>query len=225
MNKWTNENFKLKNFISKLEIPNNELYGVEYVELKNSLDFNKFPKSGGCYWIWTNEPIKHFFHKNKNPNNFDGGEIIYNGITQDINGRIKKHLSNKDIQDGYSAISIDLYLGPPPPSHFKKAMVSEKNRKQKIAFIKDNKNNFLSIETKENLEHINLSDVEKKFVENSTYNIICFRNGINIFDEKHETNKFRVYFLTEIEPIYYEFIEKEWRKNGLPRLCTYKSGR
>ncbi len=79
--------------IRDVEIPNSALDQVDFVDLEAKEDFEKIPSGGGCYWIWTNEPVNHSLHKNSTPSPFDDGEIIYNGIAKDdVKGRIFHHL-------------------------------------------------------------------------------------------------------------------------------------
>ncbi len=71
-----------------------------------------------------------------------------------------------------------------------------------------------------------LSKEEKAFIKNSNQKMYYFRNGINIFDKKHKSFVFKAYFITGLESLFLEYIEKKWReKFGLPKLCTYSSGR
>ena len=70
-----------------------------------------------------------------------------------------------------------------------------------------------------------VTEEEKEFINNSEQSVFHFRNGINLNDEKHKDFKFRVYFITGLTSLYLEHIEKEWRKNGLPKLCSYLTGR
>ena len=72
---------------------------------------------------------------------------------------------------------------------------------------------------------MHLTQEEKEFINNSEQSVFHFRNGINLNDEKHKDFKFRVYFITGLTSLYLEHIEKEWRKNGLPKLCSYLTGR
>ena len=67
--------------------------------------------------------------------------------------------------------------------------------------------------------------IEKEYIQKDSSDIIYFRNGIDINDEKHQKFIFKVYYITGLSSLYLEFIEKEWRKFGLPKLCSYSSGR
>lgn len=219
-NFWKNEEIKFINAISDVKTPNAKLSKVSYVIPKEQLDLNSIPSGGGCYWIWTDEPILHTLHKNKTPKPFNGGEIIYNGIAKDdVRGRIKNHIFGE--QDaGWSAISIDIYFGK-TTSHRKKALSDA----GKVPFIFSN-SLYHPIRTKNDLLRIHLSNKEKEFVRNRKNETIYFRNGINITEPKHKKYTFKIYYITELTTLYLEFIEKKWREDyGLPKLCSYSSGR
>jgi len=232
------EEQKFLNAIQGVKIPNNTLNNVDFIIPKNIVDFEKIPIGGGCYWIWTSEPVFHFFHKNPTPEIFDGGEIIYNGIAKDdVKGRVKHHLLG-EVNAGWSGISLDIYFDE-TTSHRKKAL----SEKGKVPFIKERKiikrgnkkrghkkgdeiKYYKPIRTKEDVIKIYLSDKEKNRIQNSEVGKIYFRNGIKIFDEKHSEFEFRVYYMIGLSPLYVAFIEKKWREDfGLPKLCSYLSGR
>jgi hypothetical protein len=223
---WLDEDARYKKFAEGIRIPDSELRDVDCISVTRLEDLDKIPTGGGCYWIWTNEPIKHFLHRNKLPDKLDGGEIIYNGIAKDdIRGRVIHHLfGNED--EGWSGVSVDLYIGR-SASHRKKAMSQEGKR---VAYYNSNPLGYPPslelIRSKEQLALINLSKSERDYVQNASEQVFYFRNGINISDEKHFKNEFRVYYIVGITSLYLEHIEKEWRKHyGLPRLCSYTSGR
>ena len=108
---WKKQEEKYLKAISEVEIPDEQLNNVDYIDLKEKKDIEVIPeKGGGCYWIWTNEPIKHYFHKHITPQKFNNGEIIYNGITlKNVRARVNHHLIG-EIGAGWSGISIDLYF-------------------------------------------------------------------------------------------------------------------
>lgn len=235
---WQEEDQKFLVAIRDIKIPNGNLDDVAFIVVKEISDFEKIPTGGGCYWIWTNEPVYHTLHKNPTPKPFEGGEIIYNGIAKDdVIGRIKHHLLGA-IDAGWSGISLDIYFGD-TISHRKKAL-SEKGKVPYIlekAIVKraiptkklkrgDEIERLKPIRTKEDFLHIYLSEKEREQILQESIDKIHFRNGINIFDEKHKVFEFRVYFITGISPLYLDFIEKKWRKDfNLPKLCSYSSGR
>lgn len=235
---WINEEKKFLNAVQNIKIPNSLLNKVPCIRLNDVSDLMQIPLSGGCYWIWTNEPVKHSLHKKNNPKPFDGGEIIYNGIAKDnVRNRISNHLFGT-VDAGWSAISLDIYSGS-TVSHRKKALAG----KGKVPYIKiesfakrsNSKKGILigspieiykPIRTKEDLDHIYLTAKEKRIVSRLNNEIIYFRNGINIKESKHNKFAFRVYYITGLSSLYLDYIEKQWRVNyGLPKLCSYSAGR
>ncbi len=213
---WAKEEDKFKILEANIKTPDNELKEVDFVELWTMEDFEKIPDNGGCYWIWTDEPVNHSFHKNKTPEKIYGGEIIYNGIAKDnVRLRVKHHLIG-ELDAGWSGISMDI-LPSQPASHRKKVFAT----KGKVPYL-DNK----PLRSKELLYKLQLSAEEKKFIEANAHDTYFFRNGINIFEPKHKKYKFKVYYIAGLKTLYLEFIEKKWReKFGLPKLCSYSSGR
>jgi hypothetical protein len=225
---WKKQEKKFEALEKEIKIPDEKLDKVDFVLIKKGADFEKIPESGGCYWIWTNEPVNHRLHKNPTPKKIKGGEVIYNGIAKDnVRLRIKHHLSG-EIDAGWSGISLDIYPER-SKSHRKKVMAT----KGKVPYIdcvlkKNNANSYTlnPIRTKDLLSHLFLSDTEKKYIKNSNTKDFFFRNGINIFEKKHKNFKFVVYFITGFNWLFLEYIEKKWReKYGLPKLCSYFSGR
>ena len=205
--------------IEGVQIPNASLGNVDYIEFLTPEDFDRIPNGGGCYWIWTNENVMHSLHKNNLPTRFNNGEIIYNGIAKDdVRSRIKHHLIG-EVDAGWSGISLDIYQSE-SISHRKKAMSS--TSRSKVPNI-----DGTHIRTISQLLQLNLSDVERNYIQNSNQNAYYFRNGINVFDSKHKSNLFRAYFITGLQSLFLEFIEKKWREDSqcLPRLCSYSSGR
>lgn len=215
---WNDENLKFLILEKEAHIPDSYLSAVPSVTLRTEDDFEKVPHEGGCYWIWTNEPIAHSLHKRGIPKPFDGGEIIYNGLAKDaIRGRAKHHLMGNPTA-GWSGISVDIFLGN-TRSHRKKAM----SPSGKVPYVNDR-----PIRTKDQLLQLNLSFSEREFINVSRDEVFHFRNGINVFDDKHKQFTYRIYFITaRLQSIsYFPFIEKKWRgKSGSPKLCSYISGR
>lgn len=235
---WHEEEQKFFQAIKSVKIPNAMLDDVAFVEIKDETDLDKIPDGGGCYWIWTNEPVLHSLHKNRTPDPFAGGEIIYNGIAKDdVKGRVKHHLFG-EVDAGWSGISVDIYFGD-TISHRKKAL-SEKGKvpyiKEKMTLSRANNKKglkkgdtievFKPIRDKSDFMQIHLSASEKAELAKVGCDKIFFRNGINIKDDKHSKHKFKVYYITGLSSLYLDFIEKKWRDdNGLPKLCSYSSGR
>jgi len=238
-NIWQEEEKKYLKAIEGVRIPNASLDDVDYISTKNLDDFNQIPNEGGCYWIWTNEPVLHSLHKHPTPKPFNDGEIIYNGIAKDdVRGRVVHHLLGH-VDAGWSGISLDIYFGD-TVSHRKKAF----SEKGKVPYIKeivtlkraitaknlksgDKIERLKPIRSKEDFLQIFLSEEEKELLTNAEYDKIFFRNGININENKHKNYEFRVYYITGLSSLYLEFIEKKWREdnNWLPKLCSYSSGR
>lgn len=216
---WHKIDTELSIYESSLLIPDGQLKGVPAIIIKSPTDLTRIPKSGGCYWIWTNEPVLHSFHPNSKvfPTGFDGGEIVYNGISKDdIRGRIQRHLLGK-VEEGMSGIGLDLLTFEYKGSHRKKAYSTD----GKAPCI-DGKR----ITTIEQLRQIGLSKEEKVFLDGCTH-AVYFRNGINVTEEKHKKFVFKVYFLSNLKSYSYgDIVEKKWREiNGIPKLCSYSKGR
>ena len=222
---WINEDKKVIELEKHIQIPNKTLDNVRNIELKSVNDFEKIPKTGGCYWFVTNEPINYTFHRHELPEKIGDFDIIYNGIAKDnIQSRIKHHLLIKIQDPGWSGISIDILPIKYEGSHRKRAMSTVK--KTKVPYL-----NGKQLRTKEQLLQLNLSIEERKFIESNDLKNFYFRNGINVFDEnfdiKHSKCIFKVFYIAGLKSVsYVDLIEKKWRENyGLPRLCTYHSGR
>lgn len=235
---WQQEEKKFLAAIQDVKIPNSQLEDVPFIAPKSVDDFEAIPESGGCYWIWRNEPVLHSLHKHRIPDQFGGGEIIYNGIAKDnVRGRAKHHLLG-DVEAGWSGISLDVFFGE-TTSHRKKAF----SEKGKVPYIKENYKikkaikakglkkddiveRFKPIRNKDDFFKLNLSNKEKEVLKDMEYDMIYFRNGVDITEEKHQGFEFRVYYITGLSSLYLDFIEKKWREdNGLPKLCSYSSGR
>jgi hypothetical protein len=235
---WQLEEKKFLAAIQNVKIPDAELNNVSFITPKSNDDFQAIPESGGCYWIWTNEPVLHSLHKNKTPTRFKDGEIIYNGIAKDnVRGRAKHHLLG-DVEAGWSRISLDIFFGE-TTSHRKKAFsekgkvpyitmeyIIKKAMKSKGLTKGDVIERFKPVRSKDDFLKINLSEKEKQSLEKVEYDKIYFRNGIDLTEEKHKQFEFRVYYITGLSSLYLDFIEKKWREDyGLPKLCSYSSGR
>jgi hypothetical protein len=220
---WLKQEKIFLNAIKRAKIPNASLARVAYIHIKKHTDIAKIPSGGGCYWIWTNEPVIHTLHKHEIPKPFKGGEIIYNGIAKDdVKGRIFHHLFGYE-DAGWSGISVDIYTNK-SVSHRKKAC----SKNGKVPFLQKNvgtEQKYEPIRSKYLLLKMNLCKSEKEYIKSKNINTFYFRNGINIIDSKHRRYVFRVYFITGLTSLYLEHIEKEWRKNGLPKLCSYSTGR
>jgi hypothetical protein len=217
---WRQEEQRFRDLETSIRIPDARLNDVDVVELSDQSEFDRIPQSGGCYWLWTNEPVRHRLHRKRIPERFDNGEVIYNGIAKDnVCQRIKHHLIG-ELEAGWSGISIDIYPGD-ARSHKKKACSAS----GKVPYL--DRDHFPPVRSKELLGELNLSERERDFINASRQEIFYFRNGIDIREQKHRTSSFRAYYIiTQPETLYLDFIEKKWRKEyGLPKLCSYASGR
>jgi len=225
-NIWHIEAQKFESIEKEVKIPDETLKDVDFVELRDNNSFDKIPSEGGCYWIWANEPVHHRLHRHKIPKAINKGEVIYNGIAQDnINLRIRHHLMGEK-EAGWSGISMDIYdiNWDSRKSHNKKVFSTKK--RAKVPYVKIDEE-FKPIKDKNLIFYLFLSKDEKKYINlNQGAKIFYFRNGINIFESKHKKYKFRVFFITGVKWLYLEYVEKKWRKEyGLPKLCSYMTGR
>lgn len=212
---WLKQEKIFLNAIKDVKIPNETLEKVDFIKVTNNNDINSIPSGGGCYWIWTNEPVNHSLHKHSTPKKFNGGEIIYNGIAKDdVKGRIFHHLFGFE-DAGWSGISLDIYTKN-SVSHRKKAC----SPTGKVPFL-----NKVPIKSKGELLKLHLSKSEIAYITKKKSSVFYFRNGINITDNKHKLFKFKVYYITGLTSLYLEHIEKQWRGFGLPKLCSYSTGR
>jgi hypothetical protein len=221
---WQKQDRRFLQITQNAVIPNQTLRKVDYINLKTERDLFKIPEQKGCYWIWTNEKVVHSFHTDVTPDKITAkikgkitsGEIIYNGLASgNIQARIFNHLYSKP-DAGRSGISLDLYFKT-SKSHRKKAMAT----KGKVPYI--GKTPIRDIET---LLNLFLSKEESFYIKSKQAKVHFFRNGINFLDGKHKKHKYRVYYISGIDQLYAQFIEKKWReKYGRPKLCSYKSGR
>ena len=214
-NYWLKQEKIFLNAIKDVKIPNETLDKVDFIKVSKITDLNSIPSGGGCYWIWTNEPVNHSLHKHSTPKRFNGGEIIYNGIAKDeVKGRIFHHLFGFE-DAGWSGISLDIYTKN-SVSHRKKAC----SQTGKVPYIDKQ-----PIRNKTQILQLHLSSNERNYINNNGFDIFYFRNGINITDDKHNVHDFKVYYITGLTSLYLEHIEKQWREFGLPKLCSYSTGR
>ena len=206
---WKEQEKKFKALEKKIKIPGEKLDNIDFVLIKKVDDFKKIPESGGCYWIWTNEPVNHRLHKNLIPKRIKDGEVIYNGIAKDnVRLRIKHHLLG-EVDAGWSGISLDIYQSE-SQSHRKKAM----SPKGKVPFVDCVLKKNEPIKTKDLLSFLFLSREEKKYITNSFATEFFFRNGIKVSDKKHRNFKFVVYFITGSNQLFLEYIEKNPSRLG-----------
>jgi hypothetical protein len=215
--------------IHLISLPCEKLLICKKILIEKLSDFDLITNKPGLYWITTNEPINHCLNSGvnclKNINN--DTKIIYNGSSCNIRSRIKEHLYRSDEKCGegtQSGISIDIlnknFDDNKKISHIK--CLWDKNKKTPKYFkegkIKkiNNKNDIIN--------DIYFSKEEINIIKNK--NVIYFKNGINIFDDKHKNFNWIVYYLEIDNHNIRDYIEIEWRKKyGIPQLCSYISGR
>jgi hypothetical protein len=208
-------------------MPTWNLNQVDRVRLTTSADFDRIPSTGGCYWIWTNEPVIHKLHNNGTPTRFNGGEVIYNGVSQDdVRARVQHHLGIDSEDEPWSGISMDIFRARRVRSHKKRAY--SQRSKVKVPYVPDihDPGAFLRVRSRDLLLGLHLSRSEREFINNTNRDSYYFRNGIYFNSPKHRQFDFIVYYITDLTSLYFEFIEKKWRQDfGIPRLCSYSSGR
>lgn len=215
--------------IYSISIPCEKLLMCKKLLIENQDGFDLIPNKSGLYWITTNEPINHCLNSgSKCPNDMENDyKIIYNGSAGDIRSRIKNHLYRSDEKGGsgtQSGISIDIISNNlrdnKKISHIK-CLWGENKKTPK--YFKDGK--ITTIKNKEDIiNNIFFSKKEKKIIEMN--NTIYFKNGVNVFSEKHRNYKWIVYYLEIDNHNIRDYIEIEWRlKYGVPLLCSYISGR
>lgn len=214
--------------IYTITIPCEKLKICKSIEVHSDIDFNTIPNVSGLYWIMTNEPIIHCLNSGLNCPYINNANmrIIYNGTTDNLRARLKDHLLRSDDKGGsgtQSGISIDVLLNKleyNKISHIK-CLWGEKKKTPKI--LKDEK--FVKLTNKEELiSQMYLTEHEKEYIKNN--DTIYFKNGINVLSDKHKKYKWHIYFLEIENHNIRDYIEIEWRKkNGVPILCSYTSGR
>jgi hypothetical protein len=205
-----------------LHIPtvNASLDSVKYVDISHRKDFAYIPKMPGVYFICTNEPINHTFHKKKLPATLpDGFKIIYNGTSTNLQERSLQHLY-RDKSNGMSGISIDLLTNDEKVESHTKCCYSISRKKTPYV------NNKRIVDLTD-LINMYLSNDERQYIDsNQNKSIIHFKNGINIRDKKHSDYRYRLYYIEVSSHSVRDIIETNWRKEyGVPCLCSYSEGR
>lgn len=233
---WKNDGDEFLKAINKFNIPLPCLSDISRVDLLTLADFDKISEEGGVYFIGTTEIINHRQHKHKLPPIFNGIEIIYNGIAKDgIRNRILCHLLS-EMGSTWSGIGVDIYdklldnnisLKKQTTTSHRKKLFSFEEGKTKGVYIEKN-NKIIRASEQSDFDTLNFSKEEKELINKHLLERknVCFRNGINIFDEKHKNYVYTVFFIADIPHPYAQYIESKWRKiNGKPRLCSYIDGR
>ena len=195
---------------------------------------NCIPNKPGCYWIATDEPCTHSFNGQhaKQLKTHDGLTILYNGVTTDLNKRLKDHLLRKDTAGGFgsvSGISVDIldYIPLPgisekPKTHVKHAYTNDNKKLPKVL----TNGKYEPVDTKEKLlKHMTSATFyEKRIVMSSDTSY--FKNGISVWDRKHQKYKWVFIFMPIENDFIRSYIEITWRQdNGGPPLASYISGR
>lgn len=222
MSIWSDENKKFVEFKEGMKIPNEKLEDVSYIDLKTSSDFGKISNKGGVYWIVTNEKVNHSLNTSNPPKNIYSGTqtlfIIYNGVADKLRSRISGHLLSEEKEKsptnagGHSAISIDVF-GPESKSHRK--ILFSKSSNRKTPYMNGKKI------TKESLDLSSFTQSEIDIINNN--DTVFFSNGIDIFDNKHKNNLFRIYFISDIDMTYASVIETSWRDlYGVPLFVVIR---
>lgn len=215
--------------IYSISLPCEKLLICKKIVIKKSDDFDLISNKPGLYWITTNEPINHCLNSGLNclTNINDDSKIIYNGSSGDIRSRIKEHLYRSDEKGGegtQSGISIDIlnknFEDNKKISHVK-CLWGENKKTPK--YFKDGKIKKIN-DKNDIINEIYFSKEEKNIIKKN--NVIYFKNGINIFSEKHKKYNWTIYYLEIDNHNIRDYIEIEWRKKyGVPQLCSYTSGR
>lgn len=215
--------------IYSISLPCEKLLICKNIVIKKSSDFDLISNKPGLYWITTNEPINHCLNSGLNCLTIinNDNKIIYNGSSGDIRSRIKEHLYRSDEKGGegtQSGISIDILkknLDDNKKISHIKCLWGENKKTPK--YFKDEK--IKKINNKDDIiNDIYFSKEEINIIKNK--DVIYFKNGINIFDNKHINHNWVVYYLEIDNHNIRDYIEIEWRKKyGVPQLCSYTSGR
>lgn len=215
--------------IYSISLPCEKLLICKKIVIKKSDDFDLISNKPGLYWITTNEQINHCLNSGLNclTNINDDSKIIYNGSSGDIRSRIKEHLYRSDEKGGegtQSGISIDIlnknFENNKKISHVK-CLWGENKKTPK--YFKDGKIKKIN-DKNDIINEIYFSKEEKNIIKKN--NVIYFKNGINIFSEKHKKYNWTIYYLEIDNHNIRDYIEIEWRKKyGIPQLCSYTSGR
>ena len=202
--------------------PSRTLVGLKHVDIKCVLDHKSLPETQGNYWIATDEVICHLFHPGKinvprplkNKMN-----IVYNGITTDIRGRIMQHLLRKGGK-GMSGIYVDLLRRDEAEciSHTKLAWHQQQGKRG--IYTDDG-------ERLQSPRQLHMSCAERRWVSKARrHQPIYFKNGIDVGEHKHRGHVWRVYYMECPNKFVNDIVEKQWRRlYGLPRLCTYSEAR
>lgn len=193
---------------------------MKHVIVKGPEDLEGIPKkTGGVYFIATDEPIYHSFNRKNHPKKLEGGfEIFYNGTADDLRERAKKHLLRTKSK-GMSGVSMDILMDEEVESHTKCCFSQDK--KKKTPFVNNER-----IKSIDDVYKLRLTEENRAYIRENPGKTLYFRNGINVSDAKHKDFTFRFYYQAIESHSVRDMIEIGWRKkNGIPKLCSYSEGR
>ena len=215
-----------------VDIPTHTLEGIQKVQMtqprgRAAAPIESIPKSAGCYWIYTDEPVRHCLNAAKKvPSKLeDGSMVVYNGVTTNLYQRAKEHmLRSTGLYGEMSGIAVDLICEAPREgrsSHAKCAWAPGSRKLPKV--FKDDK--YVRPTSKEDvLSTLHLSAAEKAYLRDTE--VVCFKNGINVNDAKHKRFKWYFCWVECPDDNLRGYIERKWREShGVPVLCSYTSGR
>ena len=128
-----------------ITIPSKCLTNLCHVIFKNISNLNDakhiaktVPKIPGCYWIASNEPCYHCFNGRNTPpiNISECNNVLYNGVTTDLNKRLKDHLIRSDSSGSFGSVSgisfdiLDFDINSKKPrTHVKHLFTSNSDKK------------------------------------------------------------------------------------------------
>lgn len=211
-----------------IQEPDQHLTNIPKKTVAQPSDFDDIPKTGGCYWILTNEDVNHCLNSStKHPEELipdtDDCRVVYNGVADDLRSRAKQHLLRND-RDGHfgtrSGISVDLMKGAKTEtknSHAKRINLIRLRTADGFEPMKTSDKNTI-------LERLNFTreEVDLAFQQEE----IFFKNGIDVQDLKHQHCQWIFAYESIDNQLLRDHIERSWReKYGIPILCTYKSAR
>tara|TARA_Y100000389_G_scaffold204868_1_gene260285 strand:+ start:2006 stop:2767 length:762 start_codon:yes stop_codon:yes gene_type:complete len=216
-----------------------ELSDVIFKNISNINDAKNIaktvPKIPGCYWIASNEPCYHCFNGRNTPpieistcNN-----VLYNGVTTDLNKRLKDHLLRSDSSGSFgsvSGISFDLLdfdiHSTKPRTHVKHLFTSTSDKKKLPKILNESNQKYEIITDKESLINCmkGITYFEKKNIRDN--HTSYFKNGICVSDRKHSKYKWSFIYMPIDNELIRSHIEIQWRDlYGVPPLASYISGR
>ena len=222
----------------EIVVPDAELSKLTHVTLTSMEDLKNIPNESGCYWIMTNEPIRHCFNSGSDCPGVlpDGFSVVYNGITVGMRGRAKQHLLRQDLKGSFgstSGISVDLLKETDvkkgvSKSHVKwmwqNANAAKKHKLPKVLKGGQYCQMQRDASKQDIMDTLHLSETEKEMAANREE--LIFKNGINVADQKHALYTWKFVFVPISVNGVRDYVECTWRKMyGVPSLCTYKEGR